>query len=110
MNNITELYRYEDDGDEDGSVRLYLRALPIVKRTLCGYRVLLWGDWQSKHCKTRLVIDGACRPYALPTKDAALDHYRQRKERQVKALECRLECAKRYIDLAKDADLKGGAT
>lgn len=109
MNNITELYRYEDDGDEDGSVRLYLRVLPIVKRTPCGYRVLLWGDWQSKHCKTRIVREGAYRPYALPTKEAALDHYRRRKECQVRILESRLEYAKRYIDLAKDAVLKGGA-
>lgn len=108
MSNVTELFRYEDDGDEDGSLSLYLRTMPVIKKTPCGVRVLLWGDVDSGHCKTRFVMSDACRPYAHSTKNAALESYLQRKKRQVRILETRLEYAQRYIELAIETQQNGG--
>lgn len=109
MTDVTELFRYEDCGDKDGSISLYLRTLQIVKKTPRGYRVTLWGDVDSKHCKTRFVMANAYRPYAHTTKAAALESYLQRKIRQVKILENRLDYAKRYIELAIETKQTGGA-
>lgn len=94
-------YRYEevrysagvDEFDNPlgkGHLELHLRELPVIKTTPKGVWIELYGH-SIRYDSKRFVLLNARKRYACPTKEAALESFIARKQRQERILKSQLD-------------------
>lgn len=93
-------YRYSDRV-RDGILQIDLREFPVVRHTPKGVQLLI------DEVKTKFVRNSAKRKFAHPTKEEALQRFRDRKETQIKILEAQLKQARQALIWAEAKISKG---
>jgi hypothetical protein len=76
---------------EDGSEQNWVREFHVVKVTPCGVRL------SDGFGAPRMVLDGARKRYACPTRKEAMESFICRKRRQLKILRAQIQRVERAL-------------
>jgi hypothetical protein len=76
---------------EDGSAQNWVREFVVAKVTTCGVRL------SDGFSKPRMVLEGARRRFACPTREEALESFIARKRRQLKILRAQIQRVERAL-------------
>ena len=99
--NAEFLYRYDVVNSLD-ALFLQLHMFPIIKRTLKGAQIDVWG-------RKKFVLLSGRKRFAWPTKEEALFSFQKRKEAQIRILKNQLETAEEGLRLSKcDSEIIDG--